>query len=269
MISAPFLALVPGGVLAVSFVLWLRRAGYGPAMACGIALLSLLQAGVVLALLRPGHSLWLALAMAAVVGSASAFAEREDVRRIILFGGSLAAIQIADPLGGLLAAGLLPVAVAMGRAGSEPRKTLGLYALLLFVPIMTAAVLLYSSRVLHLDPIHLVAGPAFVPPHPGLGARVLIAVAPALVAAPACIAARHTPGGRAVMLVATGALIAMMFAAVTGTVREPVTLLAVGSPLCVGALAQLPFTARRTVHALAITLSCTGLSWLLIGLSGG
>lgn len=261
------LALMPAAGLVAGAFGWLRGAGIPTGAAILIMLFAALQAGPVLAVAGEGHSLWLALALGGVTASAAAFAEREDARRVILFGSALAAIQLADPLGGMLAAGLVPVAVAM-HAGTEPRRTAGLYALLLFLPLATGVILFYAARNLDITTLQLFSGARFSPRDPSLVFRFAIALSPALVALPALLVARKGAGGRAVGLVAAVTAVSASLAAAVGVIREPVTLLAAAMPRSIGALACLPDTPSRARSALALSASCTGLSWLMFAAIG-
>lgn len=269
MTGTALLVLVPGGGFALGSLVWLCRAGFGAVPAGLVVVLAGAQAGIVLAFAGAGHSLWLAFALGGVVASAAAFSEREDARRIILLGGALALVQIVDPLGGLLAAGVVPAAVAMRRRRTDARGAVGLYALLLFFPVATAIALLYASRVLHVEPSAAIGGMAFVPAVPTLDGRLMVAMAPILVALPPLAAARGTAGGRTVGVVAGAALVSAAFGALMGVIREPVTLLAVAAPLSIGAVASLPSSAERSRQAVSFAVACAALSWVAAAAVGG
>lgn len=278
LVAAPVAAALLGG----GFLIWLRGAGYSHMLAALLSVVVLAQAGPFVAV-GAGKSLWLALGVWAVVSSAAAFATRADPRRIILFGGSLAAIQLLDPLGGFLTAGLLPATLAIGHSRVDPRQTAGLYALLMFMPLMTAVLLLYLARVQHIDPAGLLAGPpAGASPrifaaHAGLAWRLAPALGLAVIVSPVLLGLgrlRAAPA-RAVALVALGVAAAGAASALLGVIREPVTLLAAAAPIVAASLAQWPATPTRSRDALAAALLCTALSWGVVlslmpqGLGGG
>lgn len=257
-------AFLPAALLAGGFLTWLRRAGHAWPVAIMLSVFALLQAGMIAAVTGPGHSLWLALGAGAVAASASALAEREDARRIILVGSSLAAIQLCDPMGGLVAAGLLPATIAARQAREGPHKTAGLYALLLFLPVMAALVLLYLSRAQHLDLARLLAGP----PLPGLRLDVRWRFSPALgllaVLVPLLIELCRKGSGRPVLFVAIAVIASALFDGFAGVIRDPVALVAVAAPLTVAMLASSPPSPVDARYALLAAAVCTGLSWLVL-----
>jgi hypothetical protein len=262
MTAANPVAALTALLLAGASFLWLSRAGYGRAMALTLTVLAATQAGVAVAVVRPGHSLWLALGVAAVAASASAFAERESVRRIILVGGSLAAIQVSDPMGGLVAAGVLPATMALAQGRDDRRKAAGLYALLLFMPVIAAVLLLYLSRSLHIDAARLLAGQVRPSVRPPLSFRFALVLGFASILAPSLYGLRHG-GARAGMafFVAIAVLAAALFDGLVGIIREPVTLLAAAAPLTIVALAAWPMKRRGFAAPAAIIV--TGLSWVV------
>lgn len=257
-------------LLAGGFLVWLMGAGYSRAATVLLAATVLAEAGPLMAM-RTGQSLWLAVGVLAVAMSAEAFAKRADARRIILFGGSLAAIQLLDPLGGIVAAGLLPATLAIGRGRAEARQMAGLFALLMFMPVMMALLLLYLTRIQHIDPAGLFVGPA-----PAVAARAFIvhaglpwSLAPiagfALIVGPALLAPGRARGvsRSAVALAAFGVTAAATAGALLGVIRESVTFLAAAAPVVAAALAQRPASSTRSHDAAVIALICTGLSWVV------
>lgn len=257
-------AFLPAALLAGGFLIWLRRAGYGWPVAVTLSAFALSQAGMIAAVTGPGHSLWLALGVGAVAASTSAFAEREDARRIILVGSSLAAIQLCDPMGGLVAAGLLPATIAARQTRDGPHKTAGLYALLLFLPVMAALVLLYLSRAQHLDLARLLAGPSL----PGLHLDVRWRFSPALglaaVLVPLLIELWRWKSARPALFVAIAVIASALFDGFAGVIRDPVALMAVAAPLTVVMLASSPPSPVRDRYALMTAVLCAGLSWLVL-----
>lgn len=87
------------------------------------------------------YPLWFALSLYVLTSTGAEFRARPDARSIIGLSGALGAAQVFTPLGGFLVAGVLPALVGMPRG----RATLGLYALLLFVPLLVAALLLFVA----------------------------------------------------------------------------------------------------------------------------
>jgi len=256
--------LVPGFLLAGFLFVWLRRAGYAPLAAGMLAALGLAQGGVVLSALEPGHSLWLAVGVAAIAASVGAFMERDDARHAILVGGSLAAIQVCDPMGGLVAAGMLPAAVAASHRRSDPRGALGLYALLLFLPAMTALILLYLAYGAHLAPAHLLMGAASSAVHREIPERFAPALGLGLVLVPLLPGLHHAASGRATLLVAAAVIASTIFDGLIGTLREPGTLIAAGTPLAVAAVAGLNRASGRDRRALVMLAACAVLSWVVL-----
>jgi len=100
--------------------------------------------------------LWLAIGAGMIAASAVSFARREDARGLIRLGASLAAIQLLAPLSGLIVAALLPRFLGLGRKGAA--QSAGLYALILFMPAITALVFLYLAQVQHFDIPYLLTG---------------------------------------------------------------------------------------------------------------
>ena len=260
--------LLPGSLLAIGGFVWLRRAGYPAWLSILLAAAGFLQAGPVLATVQQ-QSLWLAAGIMAVACSAAAFAERADPRRIMLFGGSLAAIQLVDPLGGFLAAGLLPATLVIGGGRESRQRQAGLYVILMFLPLMTAGLLLYFVLTLHLIPAVLLAGQsvgnvARLPP--GWAWRLLPAFALAVVLAPPFVASwfwrsrlRDDAAMRAVAVVALAVIAAVVLASCLSAVRAPAILLSATTPILIAALGSSPVPSGRTAALTAAT--SLALSW--------
>lgn len=257
--------VLPAAALVAVIPYWLLRAGYSGRFVVVLTMLTFLQAGTVMALARPGQSLWFALGIAALAASASAFAEREDLRRVILFGGSLAAVQFCDPSGALVAAGMLPATFALG-APREARKATGLFAMLLFMPIIAGGLLLYLSHVGY----RFMPPAAWVPvPHVMTSTNVAMAIIPAFIVAPALWIARRTRAGRASFYVVAATVFAMAIVALNGGIREPAMLLSVAVPITVVAMAALPASPRRERCALFVAGTCAVLSWVAFIFASG
>lgn len=256
-------------LLAAGCSFWLAGAGYSTKQAVLLAVMTLGEAGPLLTAVI-GQSLWLAVGVLAVAMSAEAFARQADVRRIVLLGGSLAAIQLLDPLGIVVAAGLLPATLALERNRGGPRRALGLYVLLMFMPLTMAALLLYSARLLYFDPIGLFAGfalpdvsPAFAI-HTDLVWRLAPVAAFALIVTPALpmpmrLRKRYPD---TIALVAFGVAVAGAAGAILGVAREPLPLLAAAAPIAIGAFVQQPESPQRNRNAFIVAMLCLALSWI-------
>lgn len=253
--------LVPGLLLAVILFVWLRRADYTRLTAGLFAAFALAQSGIVLALAEAGHSLWLAVGVAAIAASIGAFAECDDARRAILVGGSLAAVQVCDPMGGLIAAGMLPAAIAVSHRRSDPRGAFGLYTLLLFPPASTAVLLLYLAYGAHIVAVQLLAPAAPAAAYREVPERFTAAFGLGLVLLPAFAGSHRTARGRATLLVAAAVIASSVFDGLIGTLREPVSLIAAGAPLTVAAVAGSPRTQGRDRRALVALALSAVLSW--------
>ena len=264
--------LLPGSLLAIGGFAWLRRAGYPAWLSILLAAAALLQAGPALATVQR-QSLWLAAGVLAVACSAAAFAERADPRRIMLFGGSLAAIQLVDPLGGFLAAGLLPATLVIGGGRESRQRQAGLYVILMFLPLMTAGLLLYFVLIQHLVPAALLAGPgvgdmAPLPPEPAW--RLLPASALAVVLVPPFAASwiwrsrlRDDAAMRAIAAVALAVIAAVVLAACLSAMRAPATLLSATTPILIAALGLRPRPSVRTAAATAAAFLALSWAWVL------
>lgn len=109
-----------------------------------------------------------ALAIVAVVHSALSLLERQNARRIVFLGGSLAGAQLVDPLCGAATTLVLPL-VLQNSIGGGGAKTVGFWSSLVFVPILAGTVLVYFSlraegRVLHWPvPTFASSAPAWTP----------------------------------------------------------------------------------------------------------
>lgn len=256
-------------LLAGGCLFWLSGAGYSCALAALLTVLILAEAGPLLAA-TTGQSLWLAVGVLAVAVSAEAFAKQVDVRRIILFGSALAAIQILDPLGGVVAAGLLPTTLVLGRQHGGARQTFGLYLLLMFVPLMMAVLLLYFVCVRHFDPTGFFAGSSrpdvllASTVHAGLMWRLAPVAGFALIISPALLMPKHLHEGSRGMiaLVAFGVAAAGAAGAILGVAREPIPLLAASVPIVIVALVQQPGLPHRNRDAFIVAILCMAFSWI-------
>lgn len=271
MIHIPVATVLAVVLLGSGFMFQLSGAGYSRAVTALLTAAVLAQAGPLITI-ATGQSLWLALGVFAVAASAAAFAGRADARRIILFGGSLAVVQLLDPLGVIMVAGLLPATLAIGRDHADRRQMAGLYTLLMFMPLTMAVFLLYLMQVQHFDPAALLASPSsHASPHAfALHAGLLRRLAPAagvsVIVSPALLARgrlRQAPE-RAVILVALGVVAAATASALLGVIRAVVPLLAVAAPIVTMVLAQRSASPARNRETVIIALLCTAMSWVAV-----
>ena len=242
----------------------------GPGVAAALTALMLLQAGIVCSVCAPGHSLWLAAGIGALAAGATVFAQREDARGLILFGGALAAVQLCDPLGVLLAAGMLPSAAMFGHPPRDARKAAGLYSLLFFAPVLTAASMFYLADMRHIAIAYPAATAAASLPHHDLAGRLALALLPLGIAAPGLAFARRGPGARAILSLAAATLLAEVVGAVMGANREPLMLISAAAPLSAGGLAVRARAAPRSGRdALLASAVAVLLSWGALALLRG
>lgn len=117
----------------------LSRVGYSRWIATLLAWLAIAQPAYLGA-----HALRSALASLSAFGvaaSANAFLERQDPRRIVLLGSSLAGAQLANPLWGIVASVVVPLAVKKSLPSIDSARLAGLYISLLFIPVLMAITL--------------------------------------------------------------------------------------------------------------------------------
>jgi len=114
----------------------LRASHFNPLGAAALAALALAQPAYIgQDALRAGL---LALAAYAVTSSGQAFVERQDPKRIVFLGSSLAGAQLASPVWGVLASLAFPLAVRRLLPVFEPARLAGLYISLFFIPALMA-----------------------------------------------------------------------------------------------------------------------------------
>lgn len=262
-----------GAVAALAFMMAqdLRAARFSFRATAALAILGFAQAGLFLSA-RGGGSIWLALGVYAVASSAADFAAHRNPRGVILLGGSLALVQMLDPMGSMIAALMLPVCAGLPRSIREAKRTAGLYALLLFIPAMMAVLLAYLNNAIAFDAPRVLG--ASVSSHDAqtylspaasiLFAFVALAIcAPALWLAAFVRALRRRPG----LLVAATALvvtIASVAAAMRGAMHEPAALQAAIASCSMAAIASWRRASRHTELALAASALAAVVSWLLL-----
>lgn len=120
-------------------IMRLRASHFGWSEATGLAIVALAQP----AYIRQDalRATLFALAAYAVTASAQAFIERQDPKRIVFFGSSLAGAQLAGPIWGIVASFALPLAVRRSLPNFEPARLAGLYISLFFIPALMALTL--------------------------------------------------------------------------------------------------------------------------------
>jgi hypothetical protein len=175
------LGLLAGAVPAVLLgALYYRRLRNSHFTKLSSALLTGLvvgQAGMMLALAAAPYAAWLALAAYAIAACAGQFAQRQTARSIILLGGSLAGVQLVAPVGGFLAAALLPVMGCIFKGSESTARAFGLLMLLVFAPVVLSFLLAILARGAHLD-----------------AARLLMTMVPAAFPLPAAVQATPVRG---------------------------------------------------------------------------
>lgn len=234
-------------------------------MSLAIAALILLQPAPLYSVQNPVRGLWLACGIYAIAASAIAFTEREDARSIIQLGGSLAIVQLLDPMGPLIVAALLPGLFGLNRKGFPVAQSAGLYALVLFMPVVTALALAYLSRTHHLDIPVLVLNST-----PALAKEGALHIAgdfvPLLIAAPVLLRGflaerKWTPPNVSIALVAFAISLAAIVSGVLGTSRRISVLAAAATPLPLIAISRWPQSHLRARDALAAAAVTTALAW--------
>ncbi len=135
------------------FVMRLRAAQYSPISATVLCLLALAQPAYLTAVIGLRSALF-ATAAYATATAAAAFAKRQDPRRIVLLGSSLAGAQFIHPVWGAAASIVVPLALRGSLKGSGPGRVAGLYISVLFIPAFGVITLLYLSLVQHIQLPH-------------------------------------------------------------------------------------------------------------------
>jgi len=222
--------------LGAAFGAQAARAGFSPTTSICLTAMALLQAVVAwLAVCSPAP-LFLALFALAIGASGLSFLQRGSVRDVLSVGGSLAGVQAAVPMGGMVAALLIPVLAGWPRQ-SGPLRHAGLYAILCFLPVLAAVGLACFARLGHsslLAALHVFPAGALPSRHvPSRIIRVLMNSASLIVLAPAAIAVRRERAAAFALLVGVALVTASVAAALIGAIRHPAGLVA---PLAATAL---------------------------------
>jgi len=230
--------------------------------AVAITVLSFAQAGIFLSATDKAGSIWLALAVYCVASAAAAFVKHRDARRVMLLGGALSLAQLLDPMGAVLAIFLLPVCVGLPRPG-EGRDKAGLLALLLFMPIVTAAVLAYARGVLGIHLTDFIGRPRAVE-HTSLPFILLAGfAAPALWLTVLVRPLRH-PAGLIAVFTAIVAIVEIALTFVVGIERDMASMLAAVAAAAPVAISTWPRPLQNADLALASSALSAIVSWLLL-----
>jgi hypothetical protein len=236
--------------------------------AIAITALSFTQAGLFLSAAGSAGSIWLAIAVYCVARAAAGFVQHRDARRVMLLGAALSLAQVLDPMGAILAMFLLPVCVGLPRRG-EGRDKMGLFALLLFMPVVTAIVLAYTRNVLGLDPMDFARANLQIQPiaHAPLYLLLLAGFASAPVLwLTMFVADLRRAASLITIYAALAALAAIAFAYLLGIERDIGSVMTVSAVASAAALCAWPRIARHADLALAATALAAITSWLLFNL---
>jgi len=265
---SPLMIRAMADVLFAALVLHGLLAAQLPAIyAFAIAVLTFAQSGIFLSAMDRAGSVWLALAVYCVASAAAAFVKHRDARRVILLGGALSLAQILDPMGAVLAVFLLPVCVGLPRPG-EGKDKAGLLALLLFMPIVAAAVLAYARGVLGLDPMNFARSPRPVSHTPfAFIAFAGFASAPVLWLT-ILVSNLRKPAALIAVFTAVVAIVEILLTFTLGIERDMASLLATIAAASPVAIAAWPRPRKNANLALAATALAAVVSWLLIYLPG-
>jgi hypothetical protein len=202
------------------------------------------------------RSVLVAIAAYAIGSTAAGFVQRQDPRRIVLLGGSLAGAQLVHPVWGTLTTIMLPLALRRQVTATSSARTAGLYVSLLFIPALSSAALLYLSLAEHFDGVQW---RGFLSP----GTYVAIVSAAVLPAAPLFIALARAPSKiHALPLALLCALMVAMNIVGSCVAAQPLP----GSGAALAALAilliaQWPPSATRDRTAALLMVSSLALSW--------
>lgn len=210
---------------------------------------------------------WLALGIVAIAASAIAYTKHDDARSIIRLGASLALVEIADPMGGLIVAALLPGMFGLRR--KDTAQSAGLFALVLFMPVIAALALAYLAHFQHVDipQILLSLLPAPVPVSAApLPMRLLACVVPLALAAPALLRGvlderGWKPPNVVIVLIAGAMCVAAMAATLTGAPRSVSSLAVAALPLPLIAMWQWRASSTNMRDAAIVSAITALLAW--------
>jgi len=149
-LSVPFALLLGSTLIALgwSMFLRLRRANFTFLPATVLSFFVLAQPAFG-SLLNSVRSALFGLAAFTTASSAAAFARRQDPRRIVLFGGSLAGAQLIHPMCGTMTTLVLPWVLRRSFGETFRGRTVGLYLSVLFIPAMAGIALAFLMLIQH------------------------------------------------------------------------------------------------------------------------
>jgi len=246
----------------------LRAAGYSLHVgAVLVALFSLQLAAAFSA--NTLHALLLALALFLMAKAALEFAVMHSARGVIALSLSLAAVQVASPAGLMVSAVVVPSLAASH--GASRGKNAGLLLLLLFTPLVSAAIFAYLAREFPFDPWAHMAGPLDHLLQPQLFDRMnprrgglINAIALIAGAFPIWWMALNYRRARIVAVIASAMVIAIAVAAwMQRSYPLGAFVPAVGG-LSLLAIAEIEDAPHRAQRAIAIASASVMVSWLLL-----
>ncbi len=202
------------------------------------------------------RSILVAVAAYAIGSTAAQFVRRQDPRRIVLLGGSLAGAQLVHPVWGTLTTIVLPLALRHQVTATTSARTAGLYVSLLFIPALSSAALLYLSLAQHFDGVQW---RGFVSP----GQYAVLVAAAVLPATPLFIALARAPMKiHALSLAILCTLIVAMNVVGSCVAAQPLAEFAAAlGALGVLLIAHWAVSATRDRHAALLMVASLALSW--------
>lgn len=264
----------PAVILGALYYRRLCGAHYSKLSSALLTGLVLAQAGMMLAVAMAPYAAWLALAVYAIAACVGRFAQKQTARSIILLGGSLAGVQLVAPIGGFLAAALLPVMGRMAKGTEPAARAFGLLMLLVFAPLVLALLLAFFARSMHLEVPRLlmtIVQPAFqlrvaAQASPGQGAICDLAlIAPV---APIFLRTLADAGSRAAAVhfiwIAGVFAIVGTAASLVGASGIALEMMAAPAPIALVMLSVWPKNQARARDAIAAAALGWAVSWPLL-----
>ncbi|GEM_PF-2338757 len=252
----------------ILFFRMLRSADYPVPMSLAVAFVCIAQAGLWVSPLSAAGGLWFALAMALAASSALAFAERQDdARAIFALGGSLAAIQLADPSGDIVAALALPMLAGLPRARFS--RNAGLLLVLLFIPCLTAIGMAWFTTQTHFNFAQWLARNSQISAASGFvesrsRASWVLFLAPLLPAIVPVAAEFRSRRSWSVLALVLSVVLASFATVLLQISRSPVIFMAALAPAIPASLAVWRPEDRRTLRVLLPPIASTVLSWIVV-----
>jgi hypothetical protein len=240
---------------AFCFVLFsnLLANGYSRLVAFGLSLFSLVQP----AYLEEGapRTILFSFISFTVPWGAAALVQRQDPRRIVLLGSSLAGVQFLNPVCGTATMLILPFALRRAFVSDGIKHGTGLYISLLFIPALALACCSIGQPEF---PFSMALRQKLVAPFPAL------ALVPLAAAIPVAFAAAQLR--RAVRLPVIAVIAALAGVGVFGTMlgfQRPNITTAVLPALSVFVASCWPDSPHREHKAMLLIGASSALSWLL------